>query len=99
QRGAHPEQVDVDLRRLAQGVLDRADGRDLAAEMEVQQLEAIEQLVLAQVVDSAQQVAAGEAELRAVAAGRLPVAGPTGGETGADAETRPHSGLAGDLAD
>jgi len=43
---AHLHQVDVDLGGLAQAVLDRPNGRDLAAEMKVEKLESVEQVVL-----------------------------------------------------
>ena len=45
QRRAQLAQLDVEAARLAQRVLDAADGGDLAAEVEVQQLEAVEQVV------------------------------------------------------
>ena len=99
QRRAHLDQVDVDLRRLAQAVLDRADRGDLAAEVEVEELEGVEQVVLAQEGDGAEQVAPREAELRAVAARGLPVAGALGGEARADADPRPHPHLLRDLVD
>ena len=41
ERRAQLAQLDVEAPRLAQRVLDRADGRDLAAQVEVQQLEAV----------------------------------------------------------
>src|SRR5207253_5844727 len=88
ERRPHLHQVDVDLRGLAQAVLHRADRRDLAAEMEMEQLEGVEQAVLAHIGDGAQQIAPGEAELRAVPSGGLPVAGATGGEPRADADPR-----------
>ena len=99
QRRAHLHQVGVDLGRLAQTVLDRADGGDLAAEVEVEQLEGVEEAVLPQVGHGVEEVAAGEAELRAVAARGLPVPGAPGGEARADTDAGAHPHLLGDLPD
>src|SRR6185369_11417238 len=83
---AHPHQVDVDLGRLAQAVLDRADRGDLAAEVEVEQLQGVEEARLAQEGHGVEQVAPREAELRAVAARGLPVTRAAGRQARADAD-------------
>ena len=67
--------------------------------MEVQELEAGEHVLLAQVGDGVEEVLAGEPELRAVAGGRLPVPGAFGRQPAADADARLHTGLLGDVAD
>jgi hypothetical protein len=99
QRRPHAVEVDVDPARLAQRLLDGADRGDLAAEMEVQELEARQHVLLAQVGDGVEEVLAGEAELRAVAGGGLPVPGALGRQPAADADARLDTGLLGDVAD
>ena len=95
QRRAHLGDLDVEAPRLAQRVLDGADGGDLAAEVEVQELEAAQQVVGAQEVDRLDHLARRQAELRPVAARRLPAARPLGGQLDADADARPHAELLG----
>ena len=93
-RRAHLVQADEDAAGLAQRVLVRADGGDLRADVEVQQLEAVEHALGAQQVDRLDDLDRGEAELRAVA-GRLdPLAGALGGQAGAHADVRPDAELA-----
>src|SRR5262249_13957221 len=99
ERRALLHELDVEPRRLAQRVLDRADRRDLRAEVEVEELEAIEQLPLAQGADRLDDFARREAELRAVAARLLPAAGAARRELHADAELRAHAGLLGAALD
>ena len=91
---AHLVQADEDAARLAQRVLVGADGGDLRADVEVQQLEAVEHVLGAQAVDGLDDLDRGEAELRAVA-GRLdPLAGALGAQAGAHADVRPDAELA-----
>ena len=89
----------VDARRLVQGVLDDPDVGDLAAEMEVEQLEAVFHPALLQLVEPAQDFGDGQAELRAVAAGRLPAARAARRQLDAHADVRPHADLFGVLQD
>ena len=99
ERRAQLAHLDVEAPRLAQRVLDRADRRDLAAEVEVQELEAVQQVVGAQEVDRLDHLARRQAELRAVAARRLPAPRPLGGQLDADADARAHADLLGGLGD
>ena len=50
-------QLDVDARRFPERVLDRSDRGDLAADVEVEQLEAVEHLRVAQLLDGAHDLA------------------------------------------
>ena len=67
-------QLDIHAGRFVQGLLDVADVGNLAAEMEVQQLEAVLHAVLLQLFERAQDFADRQPELRAVAARALPAA-------------------------
>ena len=79
---AHLVQADEDAAGLAQRVLVGADRGDLRADVEVQQLEAVEHVLGAQAVDGLDDLDRGEAELGAVA-GRLdPLAGALGASGG-----------------
>ena len=88
-------QLDEDAARLAQRVLDRADVRDLRADVEVQQLQAVEHAHRAQPLDGGHDLGGGEAELRAVAGRLHPLAGALGGEPRAHADHRPQVELGG----
>ena len=99
ERRAQLADLDVEAPRLAQRVLDRADGRDLAAEVEVQQLEAVEQIVGAQEVDRLDHLARRQAELGPVAARRLPAPRPLGRQLDPDADARANPDLLGGLRD
>ena len=92
-------QLAVDAGRLVQRALDDADVRDLAAEVEVEQLEAVLHAALLQLLEAAQDFGDRQAELRAVAAGRLPAARAAGGQLDAHADVRPHADLLGVLED
>ena len=70
--GARLHELGVDPGRLVQRPLDDPDVGDLAAEVEVQQLEAVLHAERAQLVETAQHFGHRQAELRAVAAGALP---------------------------
>ena len=65
----------------------------------MEQLEGVEQIVLFEEGDGAQQIAPREAELRAVPRRALPVACPPGRQARADADARPHPHLLRDLVD
>ena len=79
-------QLDIELRGLAQGILDAAYLGDLAADVEVDELEAVAQFVLAQVVDGTEQFARVKTKLAAVAATLFPLAAATAGKLDAEAD-------------
>ena len=93
--GAHEVQFDEDAGGLAHGVADRADGGDLRADVEVEELQAVEHSLLPELLDRVHHLAGGEAELRAIAGGFDPFARALGGEARAHADDRPHIELAG----
>ena len=97
--GAGLGQVAVDPRRFVQGVLDDADVGDLAAEVEVEELEAVLHAARAQQLEPAQDLGDGQPELRAVAARGLPAAHAAGRQLDAHADLRPHADLLGVLQD
>ena len=72
--GADARQLDVDARRLGQGRLDVADVGDLAAQVEVQKLEAVGHVALLEVLERFEDLGQGQAELGAEAGARLPPA-------------------------
>jgi hypothetical protein len=96
---AHARQRDQRVGRLAQRVLERADLGDLAAEVEVQQLQAVEHALLLELLDHLHDLARGQAELGAVAAGLLPAAGALAGELAAQAHLGPDVERLGDAQD
>ncbi len=95
--GALLGQLAVDAGRFVQRALDDADVRDLAAEMEVEELEAILHAALLQLFEAAQDLGDRQAELRAEAARRLPAPGSLGRELHAHADVRAHADLLGVL--
>ncbi len=99
ERRAQLADLDVEAPRLAQRVLDRADGGDLAAQVKVQQLETSEQVVRAQKIDRLDDLARRQAELGPVAARRLPAPRALGRQLDADADARAHPDLLGGLGD
>ena len=70
--GAQLGELGVDARRLVERALDDADVRDLAAEMEVEELEAVLHAARLELLEAAHDLGDREAELRPEAAGRLP---------------------------
>ena len=88
------DELGVDARRFVQRALDDADVGNLAAEMEVQQLEAVLHAVRLQLVEPLPDLGDRQAELRAVAAGRLPAAAAARGQLDAHADVRPDADLA-----
>ena len=72
---------------------------NLAAEMEVQELEAVLHAVRLQLVEALPHFGDRQAELRAVAARRLPAAAAARGQLHAHADLRPHADLARVLED
>src|SRR6185312_13990597 len=99
ERRAHLVQLDEEAPRLAHRVLERSNRRDLRAEVEVQELERSEQVVLLQKVDGLDHLARREAELRAIAARRLPAPRAARRQLGAHADARPHAHALGDVGD
>ncbi len=93
QPGARLDQLDVDARRFVERPLHDADVRDLAAEVKVEQLEAVLHAACLQFLQAAQNLADREAELRAIAPRRLPAAASAGGELDPHADRRPHAYL------
>ncbi len=86
--GAEQVQLDEDAAGLAERVLHGADVGDLRADVEVEQLQAVEHLLGAEPLDGGHGLGGREAELRAVA-GRLdPLAGTFGREARAYADHR-----------
>src|SRR6478735_1184684 len=81
-------QLHIDVRRFLHRVLDGDDARDLAADMEVQQLQAVEHVALGQAIDDLDHLRGGEPEFGAVARGICPTADALGRQLGANAEQR-----------
>ena len=84
--GADAVQLDVDAGRLGQGVLDVADVGDLAAEVEVDQLQAVGHVALLEVLERLQHLGQRQAELGAEAGAGPPPAAPRGGQLDAHAD-------------
>src|SRR5207247_1879842 len=81
---AGPPQLRVEPRRFRYRGFDLANVSDLAAQMEVQQLEAIRHVPGAQFLEGAHYFRGGQAELRTVAPGRLPATGAAARQLGPD---------------
>ncbi len=77
---AHLRQLDVDVRGFLHRVLDRDDARDLAADVEVQELQTVEHAALSQAIDDLDHLRAVEAELGAVAGRVRPAPDALGAE-------------------
>jgi hypothetical protein len=86
---AQLHELRVHLGRFAHGVLDRHDAADLAADVEVQQPQAVEHAALLQAVHHLHHLGRGEAELGLVASGRGPAPHALAAELGAHAERGP----------
>ena len=93
----HLAQLDVEARDLLQPDLDEADVGDLRAEMEVNQLDPIELVRGAQLVDGGHEVGGIETELGLLAAALLPPAEAARRELDADARGRRDAQLLRDL--
>ena len=87
-------QAHEDARGLAQRVLVRADRGDLRADVEVQQLEAVEHVAGAQLIDRIDDLAGRQAELRFVAGRIDPLARALRLQLRADSDVRPNAELA-----
>ena len=96
---ARLDQFHVDARRFVQRALDDADVGDLAAEVEVEQLEAVFHAAALQFLEAAQDFADGQSELRPVAPRRLPAAAAAGCQLHAHADRGSDADLLGVLQD
>ena len=86
-------QLGVDPRGLVEGVLHHPDVRDLAAKVEVEQLEAVGHVAPLQLLEPFQDLANGETEFRAIAARALPSTTAACRQLDAHANLRPHPNL------
>ena len=93
QPGARARQLRVHAGGLVQRRLHDADVGNLAAEVKVQELEAVLHAEPLQVLESLQDLRNRQPELRPVAAGRLPSAAAPRGQLHAHADHRPHAHL------
>ncbi len=84
--GAHFAEVDINAGGFDDGGFDLADIGDLAAEMEVEQLEGIFHAAFFEILNGFEGFADGKAEFGAVAAGGFPAAGATTGEFDANTD-------------
>ena len=89
--GAASVQFAVDATGLDQRILDEADVRNLAAEVEVQQLQTVGHAARLKMVQQSQDFAGRQPELRAVSSGGLPATGTAGREFGSHANRWPHA--------
>ena len=81
--GAKTAQLGVEAAALADAALDVADVGDLGAQVEVQQLQAVQLAEAAQTLHQRQDLGGGETELGHGTAARFPHAGAGGRQTGA----------------
>ena len=88
-------QLRVEARDLLQPGLDVADVGDLGAEVEVDELEDLEAVGVAQLVDDSNELARAESELRLLAAALRPAPMALGGQLDAHARLRRHAHLVG----
>ena len=79
-------ELHIELCCFAQGILDAANHRHLAADVEVDELQAVHHVVLFEVVQCSEQFARVQPELAAVAAALFPLAAARTGELDADAD-------------
>src|SRR5690606_19338159 len=82
-------QFGIEPHRLLEGVLDGSDCGDLAADMKVQQLQAIQHFERPQPLDHLDELVGSQAELRAIAARLLPLASTATRQLGAHADMWP----------
>ncbi len=99
QAGALLGELGVDACGFVERVLDDPDVRDLAAQVEVEELEAILHAPRFQLLQPALDLGDRQAELRPVAARRLPAARPASGQLDAHPDVRPHADLLGVVED
>ena len=92
-------QLDIELRRFAQSCFYTAYLGHLAANMEMDQLQAIRQVFLFQKVERLQQLARRQAELAGISSALFPFAATGRGQLDADADIRADIQLFGHLGD
>ena len=92
---AAPVELRIDLRDLLDGLLERLDVGDLAAQVEVEQVQRIGLAVGFEALDEAEQFGNRDAELGAVAAGGRPLPRAARGQVDAHAQPRPDVQLGG----
>src|SRR6185369_13128533 len=88
--GAHQLELGIDVRQLVDGVLDAADVLQLAAGKAMDQLEAVEHLVLAQRVDQLEDLTDEQPELGFLAGRIAPAPGAFARQLDAHADARAH---------
>ena len=93
QAGAELGQLGVDARRFVERALDDADVGDLAAKVEVEELEAVLHAARLEFFEAAHDLGDRQAEFRPEAAGGLPAAAAASGQLDAHADLRPHAHL------
>ena len=86
-------QLGIDARRLIERALHDADVRDLAAQMKVQELEAVLHAERLELFEPLPHLGDGQTELGAIAAGRLPPAAAARRQLDAHADVRPDADL------
>src|SRR5205085_1462056 len=91
QTAAALDQIGIGSCRFSHRRLHVPNIRDLAAEVKMQQLEAIEHVTALQLVDGVQNFAHCQAELAPPASGRLPPPAAAGGQFDAHADLRSHA--------
>ena len=94
---ARLDQLGIDAGRLVERPLDDADVGDLAAEVEVQELEAVLHAAALELFQPTEDLGDGEPELRAIAARALPAPAAARGELHPHAYLRPDANLLGVL--
>ena len=97
--GSGLDELGIDARRLVEGALDDADVRNLAAEVEVQELEAVLHPEHLELLEPAQDLGDGQAELGPEAPRPLPATAAPSGELDAHPDLRPHADLFGVFQD
>ena len=77
---AHLAQLHIELGRLAQGILDAANHGHLAADVEMDELEAVDHVVLFEIVEGGEEFAGVESELASVSPTLFPFTAAAAGE-------------------
>ncbi len=96
---AHANQLRVDPSDLGEGILDATDVRDLAAQVEMNELQAIFHAASFEILVSLQDFRQCQAKFRTEAGTVFPSAGPARGQLDADAYHRTHLGFLSEFND
>ena len=96
---AHLMELLIELRRLAQGVLDAAYLGNLAADVEMNQFQAVHHILLLEEVKGFEQFARCQAELAGVTTTLFPLATATRSQLDTDTNVRTHLELLGHFSD